>query len=77
MQGAFKGYKEFSTAWGEIEKISPTPGLTLRKFCQEYAASILQIYEVYFKEKPEKEFEGDARALVESQCKQKWQKYLV
>ena len=77
MQGAFKGYKEFSTAWGEIKKISPTPGLTLRKFCQEYAASILQIYEVYFKEEPEKEFEGDARALVESQCKQKWQKYLV
>ncbi len=77
IQGAFKGYKEFSTAWREIKKISPTPGLTLRKFCQEYAASILQIYEVYFREEPEKEFEGDARALVESQCNQKWQKYLV
>jgi hypothetical protein len=76
IQGAFKGYKGFNAAWTEIQKISPTPGLTLRKFCQEYAGKVLEIYQVHFKEEPEKEFEGNARLLVEAQCQQKWQKYL-
>ncbi len=76
IQGAFKGYKGFNAAWAKIQKISPTPGLTLRKFCQEYAGKVLEIYQVHFKEEPEKEFEGNARLLVEAQCQQKWQKYL-
>ena len=76
IRGAFGGYKNFDKAWGEIKKLSLNPSQTLRGFCQEYAVAILGIYERYFEEEPEKCFEGNARDLVEAQCKQQWQNYL-
>jgi hypothetical protein len=75
--GAFKGYKNFSLAWKEIEEIKWEPSTqTLRIFCQKYAAALLKIYQEYFAEEPEQKFEGNSRDLVEAQCRQKWQKYL-
>jgi hypothetical protein len=76
IQGAFKGYKNFDNAWKEIKSILLEPGQTLRGFCQEYAMAVLKVYEQYFKEEPEKIFEGNARDLVEARCKQQWQSYL-
>lgn len=77
IKGAFKGYKDFDKAWKEIKRLSLTPGQTLREFCQEYAVAVLEIYERYFKEEPEKSFEGNARDLVKAQCNQQWQSYLA
>ena len=77
IKGAFKGYKNFDAAWNEIKGIEIDSSQNLRKFYQHYVTKMLSIYEKYFKEEPEKEFEGNARELVESQCTQKWQKYLV
>jgi hypothetical protein len=77
IKGAFKGYGNFNNAWNEIRSLSPNPSHTLRGFCQEYAFSILKIYDNYFKEKPEQEFEGNARDLVEAKCKEQWQSYLT
>jgi hypothetical protein len=48
----------------------------LREFCREYATQVLEIHEKYFKEAPEQVFEGNARQLVEVECKQLWEKYL-
>lgn len=76
IEGAFKGYKNFNTAWQQIKDISLSPGQTLREFCQKYAASVLEIHEKYFKEEPEKIFEGNARDLVKSQCDQQWKAYV-
>ncbi len=76
IEAAFKGYKDFNNAWQEIQNISLIPHRTLRQFCQEYARAILEIYDRYFKEEPEKKFEGNARDLVEAQCRQQWQSYL-
>jgi hypothetical protein len=76
IEGAFKGYKDFPKAWKEIKSISLNPAQNLRRFCQEYATAVLEIHEKYFKEEPEKSFEGNARQLVEAQCRQKWQSYL-
>ncbi|MBD1926429.1 hypothetical protein H6F74_09235 [Trichocoleus sp. FACHB-90] len=76
IEGAFKGYKNFSQAWQEIKRIPLNPAQTLRRFCQEYATAVLEIHEKYFKEEPEKSFEGNARELVEAQCRQKWENYL-
>lgn len=76
IQGAYKGYKNFDQAWQEIQNILLNPANNLRTFCQNYAGAVLQIHEEYFKEEPEKVFEGDARQLVEAQCKQKWANYL-
>lgn len=77
IKGAFSGYKDFDKAWQEIQSIPSNPVQTLRGFCQEYATAVLAIYERYFKEEPEKVFEGDARNLVEARGKQEWQKYLT
>lgn len=76
IKGAFKGYKDFSKAWQEMQNISLNPANTLRDFCREYASAVLEIHEKYFKEAPEQIFEGDARQLVEAQCKQQWASYL-
>lgn len=76
IKGAFKGYGNFDNAWNEIRNLSPNPSQTLRGFCQEYAFSILGVYANYFNEKPEQEFEGNARDLVEAKCKEHWQSYL-
>jgi hypothetical protein len=76
IKGAFSGYKEFNIAWQEIQGLSLKSVQTLRGFCQEYAAAILEIHEKYFKEKPEQHFEGNARGLVEAKSKAIWQKYL-
>jgi hypothetical protein len=38
--------------------------------------AMLKIHEKYFEEEPEKSFEGNARELVESQCRQEWKTYL-
>jgi len=76
LKGAFGGYKGFENAWQEIKSIPLRPAQTLRGFCQEYAATVLVIYEKYFKEEPEKGFEGNARDLVKAQCNQQWQGYL-
>lgn len=76
IEGAFKGYKNFPQAWEEIQNIPRNPAQNLRSFCQEYATAVLEIHEKYFQEEPEKSFEGNARALVEAQCSQKWQHYL-
>lgn len=76
IEGAFKGYKDFPQAWKEIKTIPISPAQNLRRFCQEYATAVLEVHEKYFKEEPEKSFEGNARELVEAQCRQKWQSYL-
>lgn len=76
IEGAFKGYSNFHKAWKEIKSISLNPAQNLRRFCQEYATTVLEIHERYFREEPEKSFEGNARELVEAQCEQKWKNYL-
>ena len=76
IQGAYKGYKNFDQAWQEIQNILLNPANNLRTFCQNYAGAVLQIHEKYFKEEPEQVFEGNARQLIEVQCKQKWANYL-
>lgn len=76
IKGAFNGYKDFDKAWEEIENIQLNPANTLREFCRDYASAVLEIHEKYFKEEPEKSFEGDARQLVEAQCNQQWATYL-
>lgn len=76
IQGAYKGYKNFDQAWQEMQNILLNPANNLRTFCQNYAGAVLQIHEEYFKEEPEKVFEGNSRQLVEAQCKQKWANYL-
>jgi hypothetical protein len=76
IEGAFNGYKNFPEAWKEIKDIPLNPAQSLREFCQCYATEVLKLHEKYFAEEPEKSFEGNARQLVESQCRQKWQSYL-
>ena len=77
IEGAFKGYQNFPQAWQEIKKIPlNTSARTLRGFCQEYAMEVLKIYEKYFQEAPEQRFEGNARELVEAQCRHKWEPFL-
>lgn len=76
IKGAFKGYKDFAKAWQEIQNIPLNPANTLRDFCRYYTSAVLEIHEKYFKEAPEQVFEGDARQLVEAQCRQKWANYL-
>lgn len=76
IKGAYKGYKDFDQAWQEIQNITFNPANTLREFCQEYTLAVLEIHEKYFKEAPEQVFEGNARELVEAQCRQKWASYL-
>ncbi|MGM3308400.1 hypothetical protein ACSQ6I_20885 [Anabaena sp. WFMT] len=76
IKGAYSGYKNFNEAWEEIENISINSTKTLREFCQNYGHAILEIHAKYFPEAPEQAFEGDARNLIESQCRQPWVKFL-
>ncbi|UBF23685.1 hypothetical protein K9N68_18100 [Kovacikia minuta CCNUW1] len=76
IKGAFKGYQDFNEAWSEIQTISIDPAQNLRSFYRNYVTAVLEIYEKYFKERPENEFEGNARELMEVECRQKWQSYL-
>ena len=76
IKGAYKGYKDFNLAWQEIQDIRLNPANTLREFCQEYGSAVLEIHERYFSEAPEQLFEGNARELVEAECKQQWGSYL-
>ncbi|HEY9808784.1 MAG TPA: hypothetical protein V6D13_05535 [Halomicronema sp.] len=76
---AYKGYKNFDKAWEEIHKIPVTTENyvgNLRQFCRDYGAQMLTIHAKYFEEAPEQKFEGDARQLLEAQCRQHWEKYL-
>ncbi|MBD2091981.1 hypothetical protein H6F67_19220 [Microcoleus sp. FACHB-1515] len=76
IEKAFGGYKNFDVAWQEIQSIPLNPAQNLRKFCQAHASAVLEIYERYFTEEPEKSFEGNARDLVKAQCEQHWKDYL-
>ncbi|WYM01745.1 MAG: hypothetical protein HEQ19_21785 [Gloeotrichia echinulata CP02] len=76
IEGAYKGYKDFHKAWQEIKNIPLKPAKNLRIFCRDYASAVLEIHEKYFSEAPEQLFEGNARELLEAQCKQKWHSYL-
>ena len=77
IEGAFKGYQKFPQAWQEIKKIPlNTSARTLRGFCQEYATAVLEVYEKYFQEAPEQRFEGNAREILEAECRQKWEPFL-
>jgi hypothetical protein len=76
IKGAFSGYKDFDKAWNEISNIQLKQIQTFRKFCQEYTSAILAIYEKYFKEEPEKKFEGNAREIIEGQCHLQWKSFL-
>lgn len=76
IKGAYKGYQDFNQAWQEIQNIKLNPANTLREFCQEYGSAVLEIHEKYFNEAPEQVFEGNARELVEAQCRTKWASYL-
>lgn len=76
IQGAYNGYKGFNQAWQEIQNIKLNPANTLREFCQEYGSAVLEIHERYFSEAPEQVFEGNARELVQAQCKKHWGSYL-
>ncbi|MBD2667297.1 hypothetical protein [Richelia sinica] len=79
IKGAYSGYKNFNQAWQEIQNISinSTNTLTLREFCQNYGNAILEIHAKYFQEAPEQVFEGDARNLIESRCRQEWSEFLA
>lgn len=76
IQGAYSGYKNFNQAWQEIKNISISSTNTLREFCRNYGNAILEIHEKYFQEAPEQVFEGDARNLVEAECRQQWANFL-
>ncbi|MBE9231462.1 hypothetical protein IQ231_07110 [Cuspidothrix issatschenkoi LEGE 03284] len=76
IKGAYSGYKNFNQAWEEIQNISINSTNTLREFCQNYGNAMLEIHQKYFQETPEQIFEGNARNLVESQCKQLWADFL-
>jgi DNA uptake protein ComE-like DNA-binding protein len=76
IKGAYSGYKNFNQAWQEIKNISISSTNTLREFCRNYGNAILEIHEKYFQEAPEQVFEGDARNLVEAECKQQWASFL-
>jgi hypothetical protein len=76
IKGAYKGYENFAQAWQELKNIPLNPANTLRLFCQEYASAVLAIHEKYFKDAPEQRFEGNARDLVEAQCRHHWAIYL-
>ncbi len=76
IKGYYKGYKEFDKPWQEIKSISLAPANNLSKFCRDYAGSVLGIHGKYFEEAPEQGFEGNARQLVEAQCRQQWASYL-
>ena len=78
LEGAYRRYKNFKKAWKEIQNIPFNSANNLRNFCQEYASAVLEIHEKeeYFREAPEQVFEGDARKLVEAQCRQHWASYL-
>jgi len=76
VEGAYKGYKDFKKAWQEIKNIEFNVADNLKKFCQGYVAAVLQIHQKYFEEVPEQVFEGNARQLVEAQCRQEWATYL-
>jgi hypothetical protein len=72
IKGAYHGYKDFPEAWTEIQQISFPISESLRQFCQDYALAVLEIHEKYFQRLPEQKFEGDARALVKSECEKEW-----
>jgi hypothetical protein len=76
IEGAYSGYKNFNQAWQEIKNISISSTNTLREFCRNYGNAILEIHEKYFQEAPEQVFEGDARNLVEAECKKRWASFL-
>lgn len=76
IEKAYKNYKYFPKAWQEIKNIKFNVADNLKKFCQGYVAAVLQIHQTYFEEAPEQRFEGDARQLMEAQCKQLWANYL-
>jgi hypothetical protein len=76
IRGAYKGYKDFNNAWQEIQNIKLNQVNTLREFCQDYASAVLGIHNKYFSEAPEQVYEGNARELVESQCRKKWTSYI-
>ncbi|NEQ73131.1 MAG: hypothetical protein F6K23_08605 [Okeania sp. SIO2C9] len=76
IKGAYKGYKNFNSAWQEIENIPWKTPTNFRDFCQYYSGKVLEIHERYFAEAEEQKFEGDARGLVEAKCREKWGKYL-
>lgn len=77
LKGAYKGYKDFSQAEQEIKKIQLDRANTLREFFQYYTGEVLKIHEKYFEQEPEQIFEGNARQLVENECKKKWTSYLI
>ncbi len=76
IKGAYKGYKNFNSAWQEIQNIPLKPARNFREFCQYYSGKVLEIHERYFAEAEEQKFEGDARELVKAECQKRWEKYL-
>lgn len=78
IKGAYSGYKNFNQAWEEINNISidTSKSNTFREFCKSYGSAILEIHEKYFHEAPEQVFEGDARNLVEAECRKRWASFL-
>jgi hypothetical protein len=76
IKGAFWRFQDFDKAWREIEQIGFDPTLSMREFCKTYVAELRIICAKYFSEAPEQQFEGNARELIESQCQQRWGKFL-
>ncbi|MGD1714381.1 hypothetical protein [Dapis sp. BLCC M172] len=76
IKGAYKGYKNFNSAWQEIQNIPLKQAKNFREFCQYYSGKVLEIHEKYFSEAEEQKFEGDARELVKAECQKRWGKYL-
>lgn len=78
IQLAYKGYKNFSKAWDEIQELKQDSSSysSLREFCQDYGSKVLVIHEKYFSEAPEQRFEGDARSITLTLCQSQWSKYL-
>ncbi len=76
IKGAYKGYKNFNSAWQEIQNIPLKAAKNFREFCQDYSGKVLEIHERYFSEAEEQKFEGDARELVKAECQKRWGTYL-
>jgi uncharacterized protein YciU (UPF0263 family) len=80
IEGAYRGYPNFEEARREIHNIQIDPDSNyLRGFCQDYADKILVIHEKYFKDVPEKSFEGSNNQFgerIKEECQRYWKDYL-
>jgi len=81
IEGAYRGCKDFDSAWQEIKNIELKPSHdfnNLREFCKQLSGKVIEIHEKYFQsfDQPFNKYESNARQLVEEQARQRWSEYL-